>query len=70
MFAGFLVMSLVEDSHAGGGNQCFSPNCDLDKVIDRHNTNKHSGNIGKDSPLHDTTFGEALEFLKRVQDKW
>ena len=67
MYAGFLVMSLVDDSHAGG-NACQSPLCG--HTGDIHGKGGHSGNIGKDAQLRDTTLGEALEFLKKVEEQW
>ena len=60
-------MSMVEDSQAGG-NECASPNCGHTGNI--HGGGGHSGDIGKDAPLRDTTLGEALEFLKKVEEQW
>ena len=55
-------MSLVEDSQATG-NQCRNPNCGAPR-------NGHSGDIGKDAPLRDITFQDAINFFEKVQDKW
>ena len=67
MFLGFLVMSLIDDSQAGG-NECFSPNCGHGGDI--HGPGGHSGNIGKDARLRDITFQDAINFLEKVQDQW
>ena len=67
MFLGFLVMSLVDDSQAGG-NECASPNCGHSGTI--YGPGGHSGNIGKDAPLRDITFDDAINFLRQIQDKW
>ena len=56
-------MSLVEDSQAGG-NECNSPNCGHGGTI--YGGGGHSGNIGKDAPI----FKDALDFLKKVEEKW
>ena len=58
MFVGFLVMSLVEDSHAGG-TECH-PN----------GGSGHCGDIGKDARIRDITFQDAINFLEKVQDQW
>ena len=55
-------MSLVEDSQAVGG-RCPEQGCALPG-------NGHSGDIGKDAPLRDITFQDAINFLEKVQEKW
>ena len=67
MKEGFLVMSLVEDSHAGG-NECYGNRCGHGGDI--HGSGGHSGDIGKDAPLRDITFQDAINFLRKVQDQW
>ena len=56
-------MSLVEDSQAMGSSHCQGPDCGAS-----HKT--HIVDIGKDAPLRDITFQDAINFLEKVQDQW
>ena len=57
-------MSLVEDSYAAGNDMCSMYGGTHCKTSERIRYNR------KDTPLRDITFRDAINFLRKVQEKW
>ena len=57
-------MSLVEDSYAAGHDMCRMYGGTHCKTSERIRYNR------KDTPLRDITFRDAINFLRKVQEKW